>query len=109
MKTFLVATEDKEVSNKLRESLPSDSFVAQAFDVQSALNILSNKSYDCFFIDLKLLMESVPGEAYWELFEEFRRLHQPLPIVVMVPPQMLREAVKAVKAGASDYLTYPIE
>jgi DNA-binding NtrC family response regulator len=109
VKTFLLATEDKEVSNKLRESLPSDSLVAQAFDVQSALNILSNQSHDCFFIDLKLLMESVPGEEYWELFEEFRSLYQPLSIVVMVPPQMVKEAVKAVKLGASDYLTYPIE
>jgi DNA-binding NtrC family response regulator len=38
----------------------------------------------------------------------FKSAHPPAGIVVMSSPEMIRKTVKAVKAGANDYLTYPI-
>jgi DNA-binding NtrC family response regulator len=39
----------------------------------------------------------------------FWKLHPSLEIIVMASQERIREAVKAVKAGASDYLTYPLD
>jgi DNA-binding NtrC family response regulator len=46
---------------------------------------------------------------YGTALEQFRNLHPSVEIVVMSPQSMVREAVKAVKAGATDYITYPID
>ena len=43
------------------------------------------------------------------MLQRFKQLCPTIEIVVMAKPDMIREMVKAVKAGASDYLTLPLD
>jgi len=71
--------------------------------------MLGTRRYDLIFLDLDILQGSLADKDYENALEQFRNLQPSLEIVVMSPQAMVREAVKAVKAGASDYITYPID
>ena len=46
---------------------------------------------------------------YATALRPFKLLYPSIEIIVMTSQDMIREAVKAVKYGASDYLTYPLD
>jgi DNA-binding NtrC family response regulator len=61
------------------------------------------------FIELDILLTSIPEEDYKEALRPFWQLYPTIEIIVMAPQNQIRRAIKAVKAGASDYLPYPID
>jgi DNA-binding NtrC family response regulator len=76
---------------------------------QQGLDLLSKKHYDLLFIELDILTASVPDENYKEALQPFWQTFPNIEIIVMAPQSHIRKAVRAVKAGASDYLPYPID
>jgi DNA-binding NtrC family response regulator len=70
--------------------------------------MLGKKRFDSVFLDIGLLQEAVEGDQYRSTLEPFWRMYPTIKIIIMSPQEMIREAVRAVKAGASDYVTYPI-
>ncbi len=108
MKSFLVVSEGKEVYRALRSCFAPICTVAEARDQDTALEMLGNKRYDLLFIDVAILRESDTANGYKAALQELRSLYPTIEVIVMSSQEMIREAVKAVKAGASDYLTYPI-
>ncbi len=50
----------------------------------------------------------VPDNGCKTALQKFWHLYPSIEIIVMSPQKMIREAVMAVKAGANNYLTYPI-
>jgi DNA-binding NtrC family response regulator len=73
------------------------------------MELLSDKRYDLLFIELDILLASIADEEYKEALRPFWQLHPTIEIIVMAPQNQVRKAIKAVKAGASDYLPYPID
>lgn len=73
-----------------------------------ALESLKNIRIDLVFIDMEILQLSAASSGYKAVFQPFWLLCPTLDIVVMTTRSTLREAVTAVKQGASDYLMYPI-
>jgi DNA-binding NtrC family response regulator len=69
--------------------------------------MLHRHRYDYVFIDLELLHVSGSRSSYKGAMQPFWLLFPTIEIIVMSSPEMIREAVKAVKQGASNYLTYP--
>jgi len=108
VKYVLVVSKEHEVFLALRRSFGQEYRLENAVTRDIALEMLRKKRSDFVFIDLEMLREAVPGNGYRTALEQFWRLYPTIEIIVMTPQEMIREAVMAVKAGASDYLTYPI-
>ena len=72
-------------------------------DVWEFLQNFSSGSVDCLILDINL-----PGLNGLELLQRARRAGHRLPGVVMIGPDDLALAVRAMKAGASDYLPRPL-
>ena len=71
--------------------------------------MLRKKRYDIILIDIEILRESAHGNGYKAALQPFWHLYPTIDIIVMASKEMIRDAVMAVKAGADDYLVYPLD
>ncbi|OGQ95993.1 MAG: Fis family transcriptional regulator [Deltaproteobacteria bacterium RIFOXYD12_FULL_57_12] len=108
MKNILVATPDPTTSRLIRSCFPAGDEVSQQADKEGALQLLRRKHCDFLFIDIDLLRDPAQGNGYKTALHPFWLLAPNIEIIVMSAPAMIREAVMAVKAGASNFLTYPL-
>ena len=109
MKFFLVVAKEEDIVETIRGCFADDCKVNRAADRDDALEMLGTRRYDLIFLDLEIFQGSLADKDYKAALEQFRNLQPSVEIVVMAPQAMVREAVKAVKGGASDYITYPID
>jgi DNA-binding NtrC family response regulator len=109
MKSILVTTTEQQTIQTIRSCFPSDFRVDHAASKQQALGVLSEKRYDLVFIELELLLAAVTNENYKESLQPFWQLYPTIEIIVMAPHRHIRKAVRAVRAGASDYLSFPVD
>jgi DNA-binding NtrC family response regulator len=109
MKSILVTTTEQQTVQTIRSCFQSDCRVDSAATKLRALELLSQKHYDLVFVELDILLADDSDEACKEALQPFWQLYPTLEIIVMAPHHRIRQAVKAVKAGASDYLSYPID
>jgi len=108
MKSFLVVSKDPQVFRVIQSCFSAGYSVGNVASNDSALERLKRTRYDVIFIDIEILVGSTPGEGYEEGLQSFWHLYPTIQIIVTCSQARVREAVKAVKAGASDYLTYPL-
>jgi len=109
MRFVLVVAREQDIVQTIQGCFGSNCKVNRASDRDDALEMLGTRRYDLIFIDLEILQDSLADKDYKIALERFRNLQSSVEIVVMSPQAMVREAVKAVKSGASDYITYPID
>ena len=108
MKTILVVTKSPDIIHAIRASLEPECSV-DGSSGEEALEMLGRKQHDFLFIDLETLrVDGHPGE-YKEALRSFWKLNPAVGIIVLSTQENIKEAVLAVKAGASSYLTYPID
>jgi DNA-binding NtrC family response regulator len=108
MRSILVVSEDRETYRIIRACHRSAFRVELLTTRDKALEMIHTKRFDYLFIDLELLRESRSGDGYKDGLHAFWEVNPTLEIIVMSPQDMIRQAVMAVKAGASNYLTYPL-
>jgi DNA-binding NtrC family response regulator len=72
------------------------------------LESLRRKRCDFLFFDLSILLNAARGEGCKEVLRPFWELFPSIEVVVMTPPEAIKEAVKAVRAGARTYVSYPL-
>jgi DNA-binding NtrC family response regulator len=108
MRSILVVTEDRETYRTIRACHRSAFRVDLAATRDKALEMLHTKRFDVLFIDLELLREPRSGDGYKDGLYAFWEVNPTVEIIVMSPQDMIRRAVMAVKEGASNYLTYPL-
>ncbi len=108
MRYFLVVSKEQEVCGALHSCFDPKCRVDAVRDKDAALDRLMKQRYDLIFMDLAILRESMPDNGYTAALQPFWHLHPTVEVIVMCPQEMIREAVMAVKAGASNYLSYPI-
>jgi DNA-binding NtrC family response regulator len=109
MRSVLIASEKPEVYRKIHAALNSGCFIDKTIEVNGVVKALGEKRYDLIFIDLEILFRSTQDGDYANMLQRFKQLCPTIEIVVMATPDRIREMVKAVKAGASDYLTHPLD
>jgi DNA-binding NtrC family response regulator len=109
MRSVLIASEKPEVYRKIHAALNSGCFIDKTSEVNGVVKALGEKRYDLIFIDLEILFRSAQGGDYTHVLQKFKQLCPTIEIIVMARPDMIREMVKTVKAGASDYLTHPLD
>jgi len=110
MKSILVISSEKGVFDAIYACLHSEYRIQHAETKADALALLREKTIDLIFIDVVLLRGDGigNGNGYKECLRPFWQLHPTIEIVVMSSQKMIRDAVMAVKAGAGNYLTYPV-
>jgi len=108
MRYILVVSTEQEVFRTIYTCFRHGHRVDEAPNKDAAMEMLRKKRYDFLFIDVEILRETAPGNGYKSSLQLFWHVYPTIEIIVMSSQEMIREAVMAVKAGASNYLTYPI-
>ncbi|MFZ1985975.1 MAG: sigma-54 dependent transcriptional regulator [Desulfatitalea sp.] len=102
---ILIVDDDPNVLQVLEARLQSSGFIIyKAENGQDALRILKENKIDLLISDMKM-----PGMSGMEVMTKARSLHPGLPIIFLTAYGSIPDAVKAVKAGAVDYLAKPFD
>ncbi|MEJ2725960.1 MAG: sigma-54 dependent transcriptional regulator, partial [Deltaproteobacteria bacterium] len=97
-----------ETFRVIRSCYRSGYKIESAGSIQASLNMLRQQRYDYIFIDAQSLREGAAENGYKSALQPFWEISPTIQVIIMAPQEMIREAVMAVKAGASNYLTYPL-
>ena len=109
MKSILVISSEAEAYPLIASTYKSGFTVDRTIDKTEALELLQKRRSDLIFIDLDALNNQDAEDNYKTALKPFWQLYPSVEIIVMAPPEKIRNAVDAVKAGADDYLTYPLD
>ncbi|HMV68002.1 MAG TPA: sigma-54 dependent transcriptional regulator, partial [Myxococcota bacterium] len=100
----LVVDDDRAVRTVLQVNLGKHGLDVQlATNARQAIEMLHDAAYDVVLTDVRM-----PGESGIELLQEIRRAWPEVQVVVMTGYGSVEDAVKAMKAGAADYVIKPI-
>jgi DNA-binding NtrC family response regulator len=103
--SILVVDDDQHVLEVLEARLSSGGFqVLKAAGGHEALKIIRSKHVDLMISDMKM-----PGMGGMGLLTEVRSLRPGLPFIFLTAYGTIPDAVRAVKAGAVDYLAKPFD
>jgi DNA-binding NtrC family response regulator len=111
MRSILVWSMDKAACEVIRSCFRSEYQVDLAASGESCLEMLRKKRYEFLFLDLVLLRGSTSANGhpdYRHALQPYWHISPATEVVVMSSQAMIRDGVMAVKAGASNYLTFPI-
>lgn len=101
----LVVDDDRSVRTALKVNLSKAGYdVTLASSVPEALETLRTASFDILLTDMKM-----PGQTGMDLLYEVRTHWPDTRVVLMTGFGSVKDAVAAMKAGASDYVIKPIE
>jgi DNA-binding NtrC family response regulator len=102
---ILIVDDERSVRESLREWFLEDGFVAEtAKDGNAALKKLAASPFDIIVIDLKM-----PGMDGITLQKRVREIDKSAAIVILTAYASVETAVEALKAGAYDYVTKPVD
>jgi DNA-binding NtrC family response regulator len=103
--SILVVDDDRHVLEVLEARLSSGGFqVLKATGAPEALKIIKTQHVDLLISDMKM-----PGMGGMGLLTEVRSLRPGLPLIFLTAYGTIPDAVRAVKAGAVDYLAKPFD
>ncbi len=103
MNRVLVATPNKAAGETIKASINED--VQLAGSGRECRQMFGRQRYEYLFIDLDFLESKNIKDG----LHTFWKVNPTVEIVVLSAQDRIREAVMAVKAGASNYLTYPLD
>jgi DNA-binding NtrC family response regulator len=112
MKYMLVASSNQRANEAIRACFLGEYKVEITGSKDACLEMFRKRRYEFTFVDVELLripQRSNGYNDYKTALQPFWHVFPNAQIVVMSSQEMIREAVMAVKAGASNYLTYPID
>ena len=108
MKNSLILSRESSVLAIFKEMASEDARVTQASSLTEGLEVLKKYRSDLIFIDMDILSQAAATSGFKAVLQPFWMLYPTIEIIVMAQLKVLRDAVRAVKQGASDYITYPI-
>ena len=102
---ILVVEDGKSQRKMLREFLGKEGFsVADAKDGPSAIALVKERHFDLVLLDYKM-----PGMTGMEVLKAVKSINADIDVVITTAYGTIETAVEAMKAGALDYLTKPID
>jgi DNA-binding NtrC family response regulator len=108
MKHILIASAKKPVCDSIKQCLESEYRIHAVTSKELCHEKFNRKHYEFLFIDVELLRGQKHEEGYKKELQPLWHTAPNTEIIVLSSQEMIRESVNAVKAGASNYLTYPI-
>ncbi len=105
MATLLVIDDEPNVLYSLENALQSDTVsVRTAANAKQGIHLVSELSPDAVLLDVRL-----PDKSGLDTFVEIQKLDPQLPIIMMTAFTTTDTAIEAMKRGAFDYLTKPVD
>jgi len=103
---LLAEDHDHRSHQRLKELLETEAevHVDVVGDADAALHALAGQCYSIFLLDILM-----PGMAGMKLIEEIQRRNVPSTVIVMTSQASIDQAVQAMRLGAYDVLTKPID
>lgn len=103
-RTILVADDEKNIRNGLEIALEDEGYsVVQAADGNEAWEILTSKDVDLVIADLRM-----PGMSGQELLKRITSSYPTMPVIILTGHGTIEAAVEAMRNGAVDFLTKPL-
>lgn len=103
MSKILLIEDDVSFCKMLENFLVKKSYnVTTAFSAEEAKTKIKIENFDLIITDLRL-----PDYDGIELMSEFKQTHPTIPVILMTGYSDVNTAVKALKNGASDYISKP--
>lgn len=100
---LLIIEDDPEIQDSIIAYLAPEGYVCeQAYDVRTALDMITKSDYDCFLIDLNL-----PDGNGTEIIKKLKKDQNQGGIIVITARDAIEDRVKALEWGADDYLVKP--
>ena len=105
-KTKILVVDDEESHRiMLRAVLKDEGYeVAEAADGSEAVRAVEEEPFDLILLDIR--MKTMDGI---EALQEIRKISPLVPVLIMTAYASVKTAVEALKAGAFDYLTKPLD
>jgi len=104
MKRILVIDDDPTFCTMLKTFLTNKGFsVKEAFSAAESLKAMRLEQFDIALCDFRL-----PDKDGLELLKDIRQLKPKLPVIIMTRYADIRVAIRAIKMGAYEYVTKPI-
>jgi DNA-binding NtrC family response regulator len=102
--TILIVDDEKNILKVVSLTLRDSGYdVDTALSAEEAIEKFNQRSYDLIITDLKL-----PGRTGMQLLEQIRLDNPDLPIIMITAFGSIENAVAAMKKGAFNYLTKPV-
>jgi len=109
MRRILIASGERDSVETIQKSFdPNDSFNF-APDRVTCFQYFRKKRYEFLFIDIDFLDNGSTDRDYKEQLQPFWAAFPSTEIIILADSSRIRQAVRAVRSGASDYLTYPVD
>ena len=105
----LIISAGSEFTDLIKSSLHQDYRVDSVESLDEALRVFNQKPADIIFADLSILKGGSSTRNYTEAIQAFKEVYPLVEVVVLAPKEGIAEAVKAVRSGADNYLTYPVD
>ena len=113
MKHALAVTNEKDAGEVLKACLKGEYKVDILYSPEQCLEKFQKRRYEFLFIDILFLLalDNSLGEVsdYKGLLKLFRKILPSVEIVILCSQDTIRKAVDAVRAGADNYLMYPVD
>ncbi|MEJ2656215.1 MAG: sigma-54 dependent transcriptional regulator, partial [Desulfobacterales bacterium] len=106
MKSILFITSDQDQYKTVRKILNSGYKIDLGHRLEQALDLLKTRRYDIILVTVEALY-SETTDNYSDILHLFWNIYPSIEIIVVSPQETIRDAVIAVKSGASDYITFP--
>jgi two-component system, NtrC family, response regulator HydG len=103
--SILVVHDSRELAPRVEEALAAAGWRITALPSRRGDVALQGGGVDCGL----LILEGEDASGAPRLLERMRRWDDNLPIVVLARSAALEEVIAAMKAGAYDYLTFPVD
>ncbi|HQG99457.1 MAG TPA: response regulator, partial [Smithellaceae bacterium] len=102
---ILIVEDGRSQREMLRDFLISEGHrVMEAENGEAAVTTVANHHFDLILLDYKM-----PGMDGLAVLKEVKRINHEIDVVIITAYGTIETAVEAIKAGAVDYITKPIE
>ena len=104
-KTILIIDDEKDFCTVLSDSLSQDRYrVVTAFNGKTALQLAKKEKPDLILLDIKM-----PGMDGIEVLKKIKKMREEIAVIMFTAFGTLETAREAMKLGAYDYVTKPVD
>ena len=104
-KTILIVDDKKDFCTVLSDSLSQDRYrVVTAFNGKTALQLAKKEKPDLILLDIKM-----PGMDGIEVLKKIKKMRKEIAVIMFTAFGTLETAREAMKLGAYDYVTKPVD